>query len=84
MHWISITRRKKKKITMPSLEGSFSSRREAVDHLVKIYNLDLQPLVLKKLSSSGIARVPHQGLVEVVSCDCTDSKHVEELNNFLQ
>jgi hypothetical protein len=78
-HWLAISRRKRKKLTFTSLEGSCETRKDAVDLLIDAFNLKLQPLVRRRLEISLVTRVPYHGIVEVIMCECQDGKHSEEV-----
>ena len=53
------------------------TRRDAEDFAIVTYFLDREQTA--KLRKSLVVTLPRKGLLEVVSCDCTDGKHKEEL-----
>jgi hypothetical protein len=72
MHWLAISRKKK-------THQEFPTSVEAVNHLIDVYDLKLHPILLRRLETSLVAKVPYEGVIEVVCCECQDDQHEGEL-----
>jgi hypothetical protein len=73
MHWLS---------SFAGIVHSYGYKGEAVRDLTDRAKLTTEQT--KKLDVSGVVKVPRNGYAEIVSCDCQDGEHTEELKDLLK